>query len=86
MFLYRFQGLFLAIDIHYNYSVLVKMSGNEAKHVKMINNKNITLTNPVKYQFPFSLEADKSEQVLNTRPVIIGSGLISVFQSTERIE
>ena len=69
-------------DIHYNYSVLVKLAGDESKTVKAINNKNITLTNPAKYQFPFSLEADKSEQVLNTRPVIIGSGPAGYFAAT----
>ncbi|MCR4609433.1 MAG: FAD-dependent oxidoreductase [Eubacterium sp.] len=69
-------------DIHYNYSVLVKMSDNEAKLVKMINNKNITLTNPVKYQFPFSLDSNKRENSLNRRPVIIGSGPAGYFAAT----
>ncbi len=69
-------------DIHYNYSVLVKMSGNEVKLVNMINNKNITLTNPVKYQFPFSLDSNKRKNLLNRRPVIIGSGPAGYFAAT----
>ncbi|SEF42835.1 hypothetical protein SAMN04487934_101133 [Eubacterium ruminantium] len=61
-------------DIRYNISVNVQLKGNEEKILRVLNNKNITLTNERKYQFPYKIE---TEDFL--RPVIIGTGPAGYF-------
>ena len=66
-------------DIHYNYSVLVEIKGNEEKFIKYINNKNITLTNPKHYIFPYTISSDYFKGRNALRPVIIGTGPAGYF-------
>ncbi|MBR1674963.1 MAG: FAD-dependent oxidoreductase [Eubacterium sp.] len=85
-------------DIHYNYSVLIEHDKNEEKTVKFINNKNVMLTKPKIYSFPFkkSSEDEDGSSIINNafvdikealidagdRPVIIGSGPAGYFAAT----
>ncbi len=62
--------------IHYEISVGVYVS-NEDEIIRTINNKNIMLTNEVKYTFPHIINTELREFLdidQSFRPVIIGSG------------
>ena len=73
-------------NIHYNLSVYVDVFKDdtpkekelkESRFVRKINNKNIMLTNPKKYDLPHILNTDVREYLdiaPEFRPVIVGSG------------
>ena len=69
-------------DIHYNYSVMVEVSDNEEKTVRILNNKNITLTKCTDYHFSYSFEREKYSESNIYRPVIIGTGPAGYFAAT----
>ena len=49
-------------NVHYNVSAEVKLKGNEEKLVRFVNNKNVTLTKPKKYIFPYQFSEQYSKQ------------------------
>ena len=63
-------------DIHYQLSIGV-FSEKEKKIVKLVNSKNVMLTNPANYTFPHIINTDVRDFLDiadEYRPVIIGSG------------
>ena len=58
----------------YQYSIDVKIKGNEAKAVKALRNKKLSIVKEQTYQFPW-----KTEETPDQPPVIIGTGPAGLF-------